>query len=137
MVPAAEPEPAWRPWPEGLSAEAVFCFHYPRRVARDATISWPGGPLALPGRADGRSWAGRSVVVEERLDGSLWVSHDGVSAPLVPAPADPVTLRARKLSRATDGGEDLDLGLPSTTHEPSRAARQTPWRPSPDHPWRR
>jgi transposase len=31
-VPAAEAEPAWRPWPDGLSAQAVFCFHYPRRV---------------------------------------------------------------------------------------------------------
>ncbi|MBY0395459.1 MAG: ISNCY family transposase, partial [Thermoleophilia bacterium] len=28
-VPAADPEPAWRPWPAGLSSDAVFCFHYP------------------------------------------------------------------------------------------------------------
>ena len=42
--------PAWHPWPDGLSSEAVFCFHYPRRVANDATVSWPGGGLALPCR---------------------------------------------------------------------------------------
>ena len=27
VVPAADPEPAWRPWPAGLSSAAVFCFH--------------------------------------------------------------------------------------------------------------
>lgn len=134
-VPAADHEPAWRPWPEGLTAESVFCFHYPRRVARDATISWPGGPLSLPRRADGRSWAGRSVVLQERLDGSLWVSHDGQCLSLAPAPADPVTLRARKLSRRADDGEDLELDVPPSA--PPSTTRRTPWRPAPDHPWRR
>ena len=94
---------AWRPWPDGLDAASVFSFHDPRRVARDATISWPGGPLALPRRSDGRSWAGRSVILQERLDGSLWVSHDGICLPLAPAPADPVTFRARHLSRRAEG----------------------------------
>ena len=44
---------AWRKMPEGLSPEAAFCLDYERRVANDATISWPGGPLALPRRTDG------------------------------------------------------------------------------------
>ena len=83
-VPAADPEPAWRGWPEGLDAESVFCFHYPRRVARDATISWPGGPLALPRRAAGRSWAGCSVTLQERLDGRPLGTHRGALRPAVP-----------------------------------------------------
>lgn len=136
-VPAVEPEGAWRPWPEGLSAETVFCFHYPRRVARDATISWPGGPLALPRRADGRSWAGRSVTLQERLDGSLWVSHDGVCLPLAAAPANPITLRARDLSRLAKDREDLVLGLPGTPLEPVQANGPATSKPGPDHPWRR
>lgn len=78
-VAAADPSSAWRSWPEGLSADAVFCFHYPRRVGRDSTVSWPGGDLALPRRPAGRSWAGRSVILQERLDGSLWVSHAGAT----------------------------------------------------------
>ncbi len=138
-VPAADPEPAWRPMPEGLAPEAVFCFHYQRRVANDATISWPGGPLALPRRRDGRSWAGRAVIVQERLDGSLWVGHQGELHPLRPAPPDAGQLRARGL-RAPSGGtlpaEVVGLAdaekSPPVEHPPA-----APRRPAPDHPWRR
>ncbi len=135
-VPPSEPEPAWRSWPEGLTAESVFCFHYPRRVARDATISWADGPLALPRPADGRSWAGRSVVLQERLDGSLWVSHGGLCLPLRAAPDDPITLRARDLSRRAAGRGDFDprrLATPGSS-DPSRPVTATP---RPEHPWRR
>ena len=135
-VPADDPDPAWRPLPEGLTPEAVFCFHYPRRVANDATVSWPGGPLALPRRTDGRSWAGRSVMLQERLDGSLWVSHEQAQYPVRPAPPDPGQLRARHLSGLADGRPDLDLGL---LPGPEPAADRRPERrpPSADHPWRR
>ena len=132
-VPAADPASAWRSWPDGLTAASVLCFHYPRRVARDATVSWPGGGLALPRRHDGRSWAGRSVVVQERLDGSLWVSHDGLCVPVQPAPADPGQLRARQLSRPTEDRPELDLGL----RAPAPTAERRASRPAADHPWRR
>jgi hypothetical protein len=60
-VPAADAAPAWRPWPDGLSAEAVFCFHYPRRVGEGqhgqlaGRRSRPAAPQrrAQLGRADG------------------------------------------------------------------------------------
>ena len=132
-VPAADPEPAWRSWPAGLGSAAVFCFHYPRRVSRDSTVSWPGGDLALPRRADGRSWAGRSVILQERLDGSLWASHDGLCVALAPAPADPGQLRARHLSRQADGAPDIDIvaSVQTATPEPRPG-----WTPGPDHPWR-
>ena len=133
-VPAADPVPAWRPLPEGTGADALFCFHYPRRVARDATVSWSGGALALPRRRDGRSWAGCAVVVEERLDGSLWVRHEGVPYPLRDAPPGPALLRARHLSARSAGQPDL---LPPLQAEPEEPAPRTPWRPAPDHPWRR
>jgi len=138
-VAAADSEPAWRPWPDGLSSEAVFCFHYPRRVGRDNTVSWPDGDLALPRRRDGRSWAGRSIIVQERLDGSLWVSHDGLSVPVRPAPTDAGQLRARKLSSPSDG--DLPAELTELIDADSSPAREQPdgtvHRPRPDHPWRR
>jgi transposase len=136
-VPAADPGPAWRALPVGLTADAVFCFHYPRRVANDATISWPGGPLALPRRRDGRSWAGRSVVLQERLDGSLWVGHAGEAYPLRAAPPDAGQLRARKLSRHAEGLPDLDLGLVPARPQGRPSATGAPPGPPTNHPWRR
>ncbi|MCX6553384.1 MAG: ISNCY family transposase [Acidobacteria bacterium] len=138
-VAPADPEPAWRPWPDGLSSEAVFCFHYSRRVSRDATVSWPDGDLALPRRGDGRSWAGRSVMLQERLDGSLWVDHDGLCVPVRPAPPDTGQLRARRLTPPSDRDlppeitELLDADK-SPAPEPSRDVVH---RPRSDHPWRR
>lgn len=138
-VAAADPEPAWRPWPEGLSSEAVFCFHYPRRVGRDNTVSWPGGDLALPRRSDGRSWAGRTVILQERLDGSLWVDHEGLCVPVRAAPADAGQLRARKLSSPLD--RDLPAELVELLDADKSPAPEPPrndvHRPRPDHPWRR
>ena len=135
-VPPADPAPGWRPWPDGLSAEAVLCFHYPRRVAPDATLSWYGRPLALPPRVDGRSWAGTGVVVQERLDGSLWVSHAGATYRLCDAPLGPVTLRARHLRR-----EPLADLAAAAAREPSAAlpsaATMAPGNHDPNHPWRR
>lgn len=135
-VPAADPAPAWRPWPNGLTAEAVFCFHYPRRVAPDATLSWDSRPLALLPRRDGRSWAGAVVIVEERLDGSLWVSRDGHGYRLADAPPEPVTLRARHRRR-----EPLaDLAAAGVREpQPALPSAATVRGPSPDrnHPWRR
>ena len=136
-VPAADAAPAWRPWPDGLSSDAVLCFHYPRRVGRDATVSWPDGDLALPRRSDGRSWAGRTVILQERLDGSLWVSHDGRCVPVRPAPADPGQLRARRLSRPTEERPELDLGPVAVPPPRPRSATGSPTRPTADHPWRR
>ena len=138
-VPAADPTPAWRPWPDGLSPEAVFCFHYPRRVDRDNTVSWPGGDLALPRRSDGRSWAGRTVTLQERLDGSLWVSAEDLCVPVRPAPADAGQLRARRLTPPSDRGLQAELAeLIDTDKSPvPDVPGHVVHRPRPDHPWRR
>lgn len=135
-VPPADPEPAWRDWPAGLDAASVFSFHYPRRVARDATVSWGEGALALPRRPDGRSWAGCAIVLEERLDGSLWARHEGRHHPLVEAPAAPALLRARHVSRDSEGRPDLPMPSPPTDATP-HPHPTWPRRPGPDHPWRR
>jgi transposase len=134
-VDAAVAEVAWRPWTFEQPPESIFCFHYPRLVGRDATISWDGGSLALPVRPDHRTWAGRRVTVQERLDGSLWAEQDGVLLPLAPAPPTAPVLRARHQHRV------LELGSPS---EPTHAPADLDGRPSahgvlparPRHPWR-
>lgn len=135
-IEAADPEPAWRPWPAELDLAAVFGFCYPRRVANDATLAWAGGSLALPRRADGRSWAGRTVVVEEHLDGSLWVGADGAHQRLTDAPPVAPVLRARKIARVEPS---IRPALPApdamapTTALPSSHSVAT----RPVHPWRK
>ena len=135
-VPASDPDPAWRPWPDGLSAEAVFAFWYPRTVGRDSTVAWGGGALALPRRADGRSRAGSTVLVAERLDGSLWAELEGIWRPIAEAPPSTASLRARNITRAgttpVRSVDEIQVEEP-----PAPKARKGPSRPSPDHPWRR
>lgn len=132
-VPAADPAPAWRPWPDGPPPEAVFCFHYARRVGNDATIPWDGRSLALPAAVAG-TWAGRPVVLQERLDGSLWASRDGACVPLAPAPDSAPVLRARRLPRVPELGAPAEPVDPSPPPAPASAASVAiPARP---HPWR-
>jgi hypothetical protein len=135
-VPATESEPAWRPWPEGPSPEAVFCFHYPRRVANDATVPWDGRALALPASVAG-GWRGRSVVLQERLDESLWANRGDVCVPLVQAPDTAPVLRARRLARPTRAPELLPApepvdpdpqAQPPSAASASKAERRHPWR---------
>jgi transposase len=121
-VPAANPEPAWRALPSGLSLDAVCCLKYRRVVARDNTVRAGTTILQLPARSGSRSHAGRRVELQLRLDGRL-VVWDGQRTVLVqPAPADPVQLRALNQARAELGTTAPSIGsaaVPAATH---------PWR---------
>jgi transposase len=138
-VPAAVDEPAWRRWPSPWPIEAELCFHYSRRVAGDATVSWDGGALALPRRRDGRSWAGRVVLVEEHLDGSLWVRAAEERHRLREAPAAAPLLRARSLRQLAEleHEPEPDRRESEPPPPPGSAPRRGVGRPAPDHPWRR
>jgi transposase len=143
-VPAADPGPAWRPWPDGLSAEAVFAFWYERTVTRDDTLAWGQDALAVPPRAGGRSRAGQKVTLAERLDGSLWAELDGRWEPLVAAPPSASVLRARAGARAPATVDipavpvDERTGPDDTPPRRGQDGRaKEPWRPAVDHPWRR
>jgi transposase len=137
-VPATIDQPAWQPWPSTFPVEAELCFHYRRGVARDATIGWDGGALAVPQRHDRGSWAGRTVTVEEHLDGSLWVRDGTEHHRLSEAPPVAPLLRARSISRAAaveppSAPPDTDEPRPPSVAITTR----TPSKPAPDHPWRR
>ena len=133
VVPAADPEAAWRPWPDGPPPEAVFCFEYSRRVEHDATVSWDGVSLSLPRRRGGRAWTGR-VIVSERLDGSLWARDVTGLYPLSPAPPTAPLLRARDLARVPELTPPPEPREPVIDRPPSAGSTL---RPRPDHPWRR
>jgi hypothetical protein len=135
-VPPADPTPAWRSWPAGLSAEAVFAFWYERTVGRDNTVAWDGGALTLPRRSDGRTRAGQRIRVAERLDGSLWAELEGIWRPLAPAPPSVRQLRARSITRsgATPAAPDGEV---APRRPPPKRSPSTSSRPPADHPWRR
>jgi transposase len=119
-VPAADPEPVWRPVPGGLAPEELFCFRHDRVVARDGTFALAGVSLMLAGRVEPHR-LGRRLVVSERLDGSRWVEVEGTFHPVVAAPERPARLRTRAAG-----------DTPQPPHVVAAARR-----PAPDHPWRR
>ena len=124
-VPAANPEPAWRPLPADLGLEAVCCLKYRRVVARDNTVRAGATILQLPARSGSRSHAGRRVELQLRLDGRI-VVWDGERTILVqPAPADPVQLRALQQRPCRTGLHAPSVGSvagPTVTH-PWRAVK--------------
>jgi len=122
-VPATDPLPAWQPVPSGVRLDRVLVFKYRCKVAHDHTIRLAGRILQLPPGRGGRGYAGRLVEVHLRLDGSL-VAFDGErELAILPAPADPVALRAEQRRR-------VDPGIVP-------AAATLAWTPPADHPWRR
>jgi hypothetical protein len=122
-VPAADPVPAWRPVPDEVRLEQILVFKYRRRVARDPTIRLAGQVLQLPRGTGPSSYTGKLVEVHVRLDGSI-VAFDGERQLLaMAAPPDPGQLRAQDADRAEPGLVPLPAAIP--------------WRPPPDHPWRR
>lgn len=148
-----QPESAYRPWPDDLDPDTVFCFKYPATVANDNTISLaPHHLQVLPGPG-GRSYAKARVEVHERLDGPLAVYYHGqrlAARPLVINAAEP--LRARNRRRVHPHGPNGGIQIsppprktrPGANGETDRAVRRdtrTPtshkWRPAADHPWRR
>jgi hypothetical protein len=145
-VAPRDPTPAWRPAPRHLD-RALAC-RYRRVVARDATVSIPGRLVQLP-RGSGRP--GTRVEIRELLDGQLLVLHDGRLIATQPAPPGPFILtprNAQRRRRLASLGIDLQASprrndrdtTHATTHpspSPKPTASRRPWRPAPNHPWRR
>ena len=123
-VPAADPAPAWRPLPVGLRIERVCCLKYRRVVANDHTVRAGATILQLPPGPGRRGYAGRRVELQLRLDGRIVVWDGEQELLAVPAPADPVQLRALEAARG-----DIGTAAPS-------AATGSGTIPAPDHPWR-
>lgn len=123
-VPAADPEPAWRPLPAGVRVDRVCCLKYRRVVANDHTVRVGPSILQLPPGPGRRGYAGRRVEVQLRLDGRIVVWDGERELLAVPAPADPVQLRALESARPEVGS-----AAPS-------AAYRSGMIPAADHPWR-
>lgn len=143
-VPAAQPGSAYRPWPAGLVAEAVFCFKYLRVVGADNTVQLGTHRLQLLPSRERASYARVQVEVHERLDGSVVVYHRGRCVATQPAPATAPQLRARKGARGdgrAEHGERIPPAAPPGTGSlvaaPPRGVAGPNGRPAATHPWKR
>jgi len=133
-VAPAQAGSTYRPWPQGLKPEEVFCIKHHRTVSNDNTISFDGKRLQIPPGPDRISYARARVEVQQRLDGSLVICHNGHTlVAFKPATAAPV--RVGKFTPAPSA----QTPSPAKTQLPKPAATRTrtPHIPSPDHPWRR
>ena len=89
-----------------------------------------------------RSYARARVEVHERLDGSLVVYHQGTQIATQPAPQEAPTLRARRgrLERAQADPSKAPYPEPepcTTVMGSSDQQPKAPYKPGPDHPWKR
>jgi hypothetical protein len=133
-IPPAQTGSAYRPWPQGLKPEQVFCFKHLRSVTNDNTISFDGKRLQIPPGPDRVSYAHARVEVQQRLDGSLAIClHDRTLVVYQPATSTPV-----RVGRFTPA-PSLQPLPPVTTQSPMPVVTKTrtPYKPAPDHPWRR
>jgi hypothetical protein len=87
-VPAADPAPAWLPWPATLRDDEVFCCKYRRVVAHDNTVRFGPHQIDIPANRQRISYARARGEVHHRFDGSLHVYSGGAciasSAPRLP-----------------------------------------------------
>lgn len=137
---APQPGSAWRPVPKDLDLDAICCFHYPATVRNDNAVRLGPHLLDIPPGPGGRTYARARVTIQERLDGSLTVYYQGRCLAQQAAPAQtPQALRARKRQPLVPAKPPR---VTTQRRRPQpRAARRAPasgpWRPAPDHPWRR
>jgi len=147
-VPPAQVGTAYRPFPEGLAAEEVFCFKYGRIVALDNTVQLGEHRLQLLPDKERRSYARTHVQVHERLDGSLAVYYVGRCLTSTSAPLEAPVLRARA-GRLTALPQPAHLVAAEPTSEDSKGQDATPTEasaaasarggsvPRSDHHWRK
>jgi len=136
-VPAREPGLAYRPVPDGFKPEEVFCFKYERTVGKDNVVRFGEHRLQIVPTNGRSSYVKAKVEVHERMDGSLAVYYKGQSLFTRPAPPEAPVLRIRNTARFIPGASDSrDLAscAATTTVKPKTGL---PYKPAPDHPWRR
>lgn len=133
-VAPAQPGSAYRPWPPGLKREEVFSFKHKRTVNNDNTISFDRKRLQIPPGPDRVSYARARVDVQQRLDASLAICRNGQTL-IVYQPATSAPVRVGKFT-PQPSAPPLS---PARTEPPVPAVTKTrtPYKPSPDHPWRR
>ncbi len=136
-VTAREPGLAYRPVPDGFNPDEVFCFKYERSVGNDNVVRFGGHRLQIMPTNGRLSYAKANVEVHERMNGGLAVYYKGQCLLTRVAPPEAPVLRVRSTARFIPGASDsreLALCIAANTAKPNTGR---PFKPAPDHPWRR
>jgi len=139
-VPAREPDLAYRKVPDGFNPDEVFCFKYERTVGPDNVVRFGKHRLQIMPTNGRLSYAKARVEVHERMDGSLAVPtcrDKGQCLLTRPAPPEAPVLRIKNTARFIPGAADSRDLVPSVAPESIKPQTGRPYRPAPDHPWRR
>lgn len=142
-VPAADAHPAWRPLAPEHNLEQICSLAYARTVAADNTVSVHGQIIQLEPAPDRPSFARCRVQVRQHLDGAFSVWWNERRLAVHAAPPAPAQLRAgggRRVDPFAQRHDPSDTISHVAEPEPVEAVTilsKTPWKPAPDHPWRK
>ena len=131
QVEATQPDSAYVPWDEDHDPHDYFCFKYTRTVTNDNTLPFDHHRLQIPLGPQHKSYAKKRVELRHSLDGNLTVFFQGQALATF-LPATPAPPRVGQFQPAVLPVPPLQLEKP----KPPKSPRQ-PWKPPPDHPWRK
>lgn len=133
VSPAEEPS-VYRPWPAGLRFDEVLCFKHERVVGNDNAISFSGHGLPIAPGSTRRTYARCRVEVRQLLNGQLLVWYQG--KPLTrfkPKVAGPPAVGKFTPAKV----QPLKTRIQPAKKKPASAKPRVPYKPPPDHPWRK
>lgn len=134
MVKPAQSGSVYVPWPKEYRLETYFCFKHRRTVTNDNTISFDGHRLQIPPGPKRRSYAKARVDAWQLLDGRLEVRDQGKRLVIFnPATLEPV--RIGHFSPVPVPQSQPEKPPEQKMDQPAQDCK--PYKPAPDHPWRR
>ncbi|HET6453041.1 MAG TPA: ISNCY family transposase [Armatimonadota bacterium] len=135
-----DPRSVYRRMETGKTYDPIFCFKYPRTVGRDNTVIFGRRFVQIPRGPGGRSYSGCRVEVQHRFDDSLHIYYQGMCiASTPPAETPPKVIRVLDShGRQTEECPWANLRSPKPKEEkPVQQTERRPYKPPPNHPWRR
>jgi transposase len=138
-----DPKSVYRRMESGKTYDPVFCFKYPRTVAKDNTVVFGRRIVQVPRGPGGRSYSGCKVEVQHRFDDSLHIYYQGACIASTP-PAEVPPIQVKVLDprgRQTEECPWANLRSPKPKvpkeEKPAEQTERRPYKPPPNHPWRR
>jgi hypothetical protein len=137
-VPPSQPGLSYRPVSCGLKGDEIFCFKYYRTVGADNVVALGNQRIQIYPCHGRQNYYRARVEIQQRMDGSLAVYYQGKCLATQPAPPEAAVLRVQKRGHLPSREPSAASPLPTTKEKaPSPPKATSPYKPGPDHPWRK